>query len=126
MSALPWWLPVGSVPEIDARDLDAQLRGPPAPQLIDVRTRREWEQGHIAYSSNVPIQDLSNRLEALGLDPARPIVAICLSGHRSIPAVRLLARRGYPHVRQLRGGMLAWRRNGLPEVLGAPGRRGCR
>lgn len=110
----PWWLPIGSVPEIDADELAARLRGGAAPQLVDVRTRGEWDEGHIASALSVPIQELPARLAALGLDPARPVVAICLSGHRSIPAVRLLSRRGFRDVRQLRGGMLAWRRRGLP------------
>jgi rhodanese-related sulfurtransferase len=43
------------------------------------------------------------------------VVAICLSAHRSPPAVRLLSRAGYD-ARQLEGGMLAWRAAGLPVV----------
>ena len=112
---LPWWLPFGEVPEVEAVELAKRLRGSAPPQLIDVRTRGEWDKGHIARSINVPIQDLSSRIASLELDRSRPIVAICLSGHRSIPAVRLLSRRGYVEVQQLGGGMLAWRRSGLPE-----------
>jgi rhodanese-related sulfurtransferase len=115
MLALPWWIPFGDVPEIEAQELAARLRGPEAPQLLDVRTRREWEKGHIAGSLNVPVQELPSRLASLDLHHDLPVVAICLSGHRSIPAVRLLARRGYRDVLQLRGGMLAWRRSALPE-----------
>jgi rhodanese-related sulfurtransferase len=115
LPALPWWIPLGDVPEIGPQELAARLRGGAAPQLLDVRTRGEWERGHLAGSLNVPIQELRARLATLALDRARPTVAICLSGHRSIPAVRLLARRGFAEVRQLRGGMLAWRRSGLAE-----------
>lgn len=112
---LPWWLPFGVVPEIEAEELARRLREPLPPQLLDVRTRSEWDRGHIAQSLNVPIQELSSRLASLELDRARPVVAICLSGHRSIPAVRLLSRRGHVDARQLRGGMQAWRRSRLPE-----------
>jgi rhodanese-related sulfurtransferase len=115
MSMLPWWFPFGDVPEIEAEELGRRLRGPLPPQLLDVRTRSEWDKGHIARSLNVPIQELSSRISSLELDRARPIVAICLSGHRSIAAVRLLSRRGYAEVQQLGGGMLAWRRRRLPE-----------
>jgi len=89
MRALPWWIPIGSVPEIGAQELAARLRGGAAPQLLDVRTRSEWERGHIAGALNVPIQELRMRLATLALDHGRPGVTICLSGHRSIPAVRL-------------------------------------
>jgi rhodanese-related sulfurtransferase len=43
------------------------------------------------------------------------VVAICLSAHRSPPGVRLLRQAGID-ARQLAGGMLAWRRAGLPVV----------
>jgi len=43
------------------------------------------------------------------------VVAICLTAHRSIPAVRLLASEGF-EATQLKGGMLAWRAAGLPEA----------
>lgn len=115
MPVLPWWFPFGSVPEIGAEDLARALRSDSPPLLLDVRSPGEWQEGHIARALNVPVSHLEAELPALRLDPERPIVAICLSGHRSIPAVRLLARQGY-RAQQLRGGMLAWRQAGLPTV----------
>jgi hypothetical protein len=50
----------------------------------------------------------------LGLDPSRPVVAICLTAHRSIPAVRLLRNRGFDAA-QLAGGMRAWRARISPK-----------
>lgn len=114
---LPWWFPLGRVAEVDAADLARQLTGRPAPQLVDVRTPGEFASGRIRGSVNVPLTSLPSRLDALGLDPARPVVAVCLSAHRSPPAVRLLASRGF-QASQLAGGMLAWRAAGLPEVQG--------
>lgn len=114
---LPWWFPFGSVPELSAVELGERLRGRPAPQLVDVRTPAEFAQGRVRGAINVPIGELRARLGALELDPARPVVAICLSGHRSVPAVRLLERGGF-QASQLAGGMLAWRGARLPEVKG--------
>ncbi|GAO05419.1 rhodanese-like domain-containing protein [Anaeromyxobacter sp. PSR-1] len=114
---LPWWFPFGSVPELSAVELNDRLRGRPAPQLVDVRTPAEFSQGRIRGAVNVPIGELRSRLGALKLDPARPVVAVCLSGHRSVPAVRLLERGGF-EAAQLAGGMLAWRGARLPEVKG--------
>ena len=45
----------------------------------------------------------------------RPVVAVCLRAHRSVPAVRLLTAHGWSDARQLAGGMTAWRRENLPE-----------
>lgn len=111
---VPWWLPFGRVPEIGPEVLVGQLTGHLPPQLLDVRSPGEYAGGHIRGAVNVPITALRGELPSLGLDRARPVVAICLSAHRSPPAVRLLRDHGFEAV-QLRGGMLAWRAARLPE-----------
>jgi len=112
-----WWLPFGRVNEIAPATLHQQLADPQCPpQLLDVRTALEWQQGHIAGAVNAPITSLAREIDSLDLDPDRPVVAICLTAHRSIPAVRLLRRRGFRAATQLAGGMRAWRRAKLPTV----------
>jgi rhodanese-related sulfurtransferase len=111
---LPWWFPFGSVPEISARQLAGDLAGVPGPQVLDVRTEGEFARGHIHGARSVPIAELHARLSGLALVRDRPVVAICFSAHRSIPAVRLLRRSGFD-AKQLAGGMIAWRAAGLPE-----------
>jgi len=113
-----WWVPFGEVPELPPAALQAALSGSEPPFLLDVRTKGEWQQGRIEGAVNVPVSELKARLSALGLDPQRPIVAICRSAHRSIGAVRLLELNGFSAARQLQGGMLAWQRAGLPAVGG--------
>lgn len=112
---LPWWFPFGSVPEIAPADLSARLKQKPWPQLVDVRTAAEFAAGHVRGAVNVPVTSLSSRLATLGLDRERPVYAICLTAHRSPPAVRLLRERGF-EAAQLAGGMVAWRASGLPET----------
>jgi rhodanese-related sulfurtransferase len=109
-----WWLPVGHVPELSPQALQEALEGTTPPQLVDVRTHAEWHRSRIPGARHLPVSTLRRRLPELGLDPHRPVVAICLSAHRSIPAVRLLRRRGYPNATQLAGGMLAWWHAHLP------------
>jgi rhodanese-related sulfurtransferase len=110
-----WWLPFGQVPEIPPQELARRLAADP-PQILDVRTELEWRRSRIDAALSVPITELRRRLPMLPLDPKRPVVAICLSAHRSIPAVRLLRAHGCADVVQLAGGMLAWWRAGLPTV----------
>lgn len=112
---LPWWFPFGRVPEIAPGELVERLRQRPWPQVLDVRTPGEFAGGHLRGALNVPVTALSSRLDSLELDPARPVVAICLTAHRSVPAVRLLRQRGFEAV-QLAGGMMAWRAQKLPEA----------
>ena len=112
---LPWWLPFGKVAEISPQKLDSMRReGSARPQIIDVRTKTEWQSGHIAGAVHVPITELGARIDRLQLDRTRPVVAICRAAHRSIPAVRLLQQHGFRNACQLQGGMLAWRQVGLP------------
>lgn len=114
LQALFWWLPFGHVDEISAFQLNERLAAQPQPQIIDVRSRAEWRRSHISGSVNVPLPELKRRLAELHLDSTRPVVAICLSAHRSIPAVRLLQMRGFSEALQLQGGMLAWWREEFP------------
>jgi rhodanese-related sulfurtransferase len=111
-----WW-PFGRVPEISAKELQDELdKG--AVQIVDVRTTPEFRLSHIPGARHLPITAFSSsRLESLDLDPSRPVAAICLTAHRSVPAVRKLRELGY-EARQLRGGMRAWWRMGGDCVKG--------
>jgi rhodanese-related sulfurtransferase len=115
-----WWLPFGQVPEIDARELHARMTSGSAPQIVDVRTAAEFGNSRIAGAVNAPVTELKARLSSLALDRNRPVVAVCRSAHRSIPAVRLLRARGYDAC-QLQKGMQAWWGVGLPVEGESPG-----
>lgn len=108
------WIPFGEVPEVSPEALHASLAGDDPPVVLDVRTEAEWRWSHVRGARSVPLAGFTEALTALSLDPARPVVAICLSAHRSVPAVRILRDRGFARVAQLRGGMLAWWMLGLP------------
>ena len=79
--------------------------------VLDVRQPSEWRHGHINGSENVPLTQLKRRLATLPRD--QTIVTVCASGHRSNLAARTLQRNQY-QVENLKGGMHAWARAGLP------------
>jgi len=112
----PWWLPFGKVPEINSKELCERLQDTRSPVVIDVRTPSEFTQGHISGAVNVPITELKSRLVSLDLNSGQPVVAVCRSARRSIPAARLFEGDGMKKVCQLQGGMLAWEKAGLPTV----------
>ncbi|MFO0554445.1 MAG: rhodanese-like domain-containing protein [Polyangiaceae bacterium] len=117
LDSLRTWTPLGAVPEISPAELHAALKSEAPPQLVDVRTSLEWTQSRIAGSLSLPITSFAARLPELGLDSTRPVIAICLSAHRSIPAVRVLRERGFTAM-QLAGGMFAWWAAKLPVEKG--------
>jgi rhodanese-related sulfurtransferase len=114
-----WWVPFGKVPEVTPSELNGKLRSGSPPQILDVRTRGEFRQGHIEGALNVPIIELRSKATELPFDRGRPVFAVCLTAHRSIPAVRILNDHGYRQVAQLAGGMVAWHREGLPTEVGS-------
>ena len=74
--------------------------------LVDVRSEGEYARGSIEGSVNIPIQELSGRLDELG-DKEQEIVVYCQSGGRSAMAKRLLESNGFTQVHDL-GGIGRW------------------
>lgn len=108
-----WWLPFGDVNEISARALKSWLDSGSPVQLLDARTGAEYGGGTIAGARHAPVTALPGLLDQLELDPERPVVVLCATGHRSRPWARLLKARGM-EAYSLKGGLLAWRSAGYP------------
>jgi rhodanese-related sulfurtransferase len=97
---------VDRIERITAGSLAEQLAGPTPPLLVDVRTGREWSDGHIGRALNLPLAQLAERTGEL--PPDRPLVVYCASGYRSAIAASLLRRDGVARVANLVGGLAAW------------------
>ncbi|HVO29927.1 MAG TPA: rhodanese-like domain-containing protein [bacterium] len=101
---------------IRPKELEALLAKRPAPIVIDLRSRAEFEAGSIAGARNLPwADDLAARL-AGELERTTPIVVVCAWGHRSVVASIALRREHFRDVRFLDGGMESWGLAGLPIV----------
>jgi rhodanese-related sulfurtransferase len=79
-------------------------------QLIDVRADHEWEVGHIAGATHLPLDELAAR--AGEIDKERPVVLYCRGGNRSTMAAAALADAGYDAVK-LSEGIVGWDEAGL-------------
>ena len=103
----------GSIAQLTVADLQRKLAAREPIQLIDVRSPEEFQlDGHIAGARLIPLPALALRLAEIARDV--PVALICRSGNRSQVAADLLARQGYADVSNVQGGMIAWRRAGLP------------
>jgi rhodanese-related sulfurtransferase len=78
--------------------------------VVDVRTEAEVARGVIPGSRHLVLQQLPERLGELPRDAA--LVMVCQSGGRSLQAAGFLAAQGFERVHNLRGGVLAWMREG--------------
>lgn len=80
--------------------------------LLDVRSRQEYQAGHAPGARNMPVDEITGRRREI---PAGgTVVTICQAGGRSARAAAALTALGLQDVRDVRGGMTAWQRAGLP------------
>jgi hydroxyacylglutathione hydrolase len=83
--------PLASMRLVKFGDLAGHLTSRPAPVVLDVRRRLEWEDSHVAGAVHIPFSDLADRL---GDVPPGEVWVYCQSGYRAMAAASLLAARG--------------------------------
>jgi len=64
--------------------------------ILDVRTKGEFQSGHLRNSINIPVDNLQQNLKKLKKDKA--IITCCASGARSSYAKRILKSNGFEQV----------------------------
>jgi phage shock protein E len=64
--------------------------------ILDVRSKGEYQNGHIKGSINISVDTLANNLGKLKKD--KPIITCCASGMRSASAKSLLKSKGFTEV----------------------------
>ena len=85
-------------------------------QLLDVRTKDEWDEGHLKGAKLVTVTEdgFLDKAKA-AVDPKKPVVIYCRSGRRSAMAAKQLRAAGFT-VYDLDGGITAWEDAGKPLV----------
>ena len=77
--------------------------------LIDVRTQREWDAGHIEGARHIPLNTISpDHPDIQQIPKDATVYMICGIGVRSARAANILADSGWQDVRNVVGGMDAW------------------
>ncbi len=91
-----------SIMQMTGEELDAILNDSSRKEqylVIDVRTRGEYEEGHVRHSINIPLNELAQREDLYSaFKNKKSIVVICRSGSRSMAAARTLKTMGYDNV----------------------------
>jgi len=82
--------------------------------LLDVREPHEYDICNIPAAKLIPLGQVAQRLNEL--DPEADIVIHCKSGMRSARACGILKGAGFKHVRNMKGGILAWSDQVDPSV----------
>ncbi|MFW9996319.1 MAG: rhodanese-like domain-containing protein [Candidatus Odinarchaeota archaeon] len=102
--------------EITALELLDRLNSSNPPLVIDIRSDRDFDKGHVSIAKRIPIPELESNLEDLQSFKSKDIVTICPGGGLSLVAADILAEAGFKHARSLRGGMDEWYQSGYPTI----------
>ncbi|SHK77853.1 molybdopterin-synthase adenylyltransferase MoeB [Rhodothermus profundi] len=105
-----------TVPEITVHDLKARLERGDRPFILDVRKPHEVQIASIEHDLLIPVDELPERLSELEPYRDREIIVYCRSGARSARATKLLREAGFPNVKNLKGGILAWSQEIDPSI----------
>ena len=91
----------------NVQDLTAAIASTKPPLVVDVRTTREWNAGHVEGAVHIPLGELARRASELPRD--RTVATMCEGGYRSSLAASVLSRAGIDQLVNVTGGMAAWR-----------------
>ena len=86
------------------------------PVIVDVRTPREYQGGHLENSQLIPVQVFQRQISELAAHKNDPVFVYCRTGNRSTVAAKILVDNGFTNVLNLRRGIVEWGRSGLPVV----------
>ncbi|MDX1695866.1 MAG: rhodanese-like domain-containing protein [Ketobacteraceae bacterium] len=84
--------------------------------VLDVRDTKEFREGHITGSKNIPFTQLQSKLGELESHKETPVILVCKMGQHAGAAGRILSTAGFKDVRRLSGGVSGWKADGLPLV----------
>jgi sulfur-carrier protein adenylyltransferase/sulfurtransferase len=93
------------IPQITVFELKQRLDAGDNLMILDVREPFEYQIANIG-GTLIPMNEVPQRLAEIDRD--REIVVQCRSGGRSQRVAQFLAAQGYPNVKNLVGGILAW------------------
>jgi rhodanese-related sulfurtransferase len=107
--------PDAKLPSISAEEAWNRLaQDSPEAVLIDVRESFEYRWRHINGARNIPLSQFKRRIDEVPRD--KEVLLLCLSGHRSITAGKMLQKRGVSQVVNIKGGVFGWLWKKLPMV----------
>ena len=70
--------------------------------VLDVRTPEEYADGHLPSATNLPVEDVAQRIadvdKLVGGDKTKPVVVYCSKGGRAAKAKQALDAAGYTNV----------------------------
>ena len=84
--------------------------------VVDIRDRKEFGEGRITGSINIPLNSMKSRMNELNKFKDKQIIVADKMGQHSAMAVKQLNAEGFSNVSRLNGGIADWKASNLPLV----------
>jgi len=82
-------------------------------QLVDVRTPKEYKEGHIEFSQNINFKSPTFINDIKKLDKNKPVLVYCQKGSRSAKCAQRMLKAGFKKIYDLEGGFSKWKHDGF-------------
>lgn len=108
-------LTFADVSKVTVREAEKLIAG--KIQLIDVRTEEEWNEGHLEGAVRVGFLEKGfEEKVAKAVDSKKRVLIYCRSGNRSGKASKAMEKLGFTEIKDLKGGIIAWKKAGKKVV----------
>ena len=82
--------------------------------LLDVRSKEEYQSGHIKNSINIPHEELIEDINLISQYKNESLIVYCRSGVRAQLVIDKLLENDFKNIIDMNGDMLAWIESDLP------------
>ncbi|MFC2145325.1 FAD-dependent oxidoreductase [Actinomycetota bacterium] len=91
---------------VDVPEMRKKIKNGDDMTILDVRTNKEYDAGHIEDAILVPVDDIRKNISKF--DPGKETIIYCRSGYRAYLALKVLKNNGFSDVKLLNGSYLSW------------------
>jgi rhodanese-related sulfurtransferase len=87
-------------------------------QILDLRAEAEFKEGHVPNAKRIASDQITSGIDKLKLDRKLPLILVCQNNGVARNTIKQLESAGFTEVKNLDGGVQAWKAAGLPLAKG--------
>ncbi|MBL7890750.1 MAG: rhodanese-like domain-containing protein [Bacteroidia bacterium] len=102
--------------ELMVADYEQKMTNTSDAIIVDVRTNKEYTKSHIQNAINISYfgGDIKKYIDTL--DKNKPVFIYCQTQHRSPLTAKIMKKKGFKQVIDLKGGFMKWEKENKPMV----------
>ena len=107
------------IQDVTVAEADALIKANPGDAnfvILDVRTRQEYDGGHLQNAEQLNVESGTFRTDVALLEMSKTYLVYCRTARRSGNATTIMDELGFEKLYDMQGGITAWQAAGLPVV----------